>query len=97
MKKCWIFSFRYLLFEQPTFRFESTHWTTNSVYNYVYALREGLHGQEAKFQGFNTLPVTTICIGMRAGASMKFLQIHQSATSLLDLFSSNTYHGEWNL
>ncbi|XP_065054606.1 uncharacterized protein LOC135683313 isoform X2 [Rhopilema esculentum] len=58
-----------------TFRYGSSHWTTNSVYNHVYALKEGLDGdQEAKFPAFNTLPFTKVCAGMRLGSTFHLRQ-----------------------
>ena len=78
---------------QSTFRYGSSHWTTSTVYNDVFALREGLHGQEAKFQGFNTMPFVKVCIGMKVGTTMNFLTLTHSSTSLLNYMKDGTYHG----
>eukprot|EP00795_Rhopilema_esculentum_P015213 gene15213-6416_t len=79
-----------------TFRYGSSHWTTNSVYNHVYALKEGLDGdQEAKFPAFNTLPFTKVCAGMRLGSEKNFITLHKPSSSLLTCFSGSyvsTFH-----
>jgi len=80
-----------------TFGYDSSHWTSNTVYNDVFALREGLHGQEAKFQGYNKLPFVKVCIGMKVGGAMNYVELTHRSTSLLHYIGTGTYHGSSQL
>eukprot|EP00795_Rhopilema_esculentum_P014026 gene14026-5000_t len=73
--------------QKNTFQYESSHWTSSSVYNNVYALTEGFLGdQEAKFPAFNALPVTHVCVGMRLGSEKSYITLGHTSTSLLTHF-----------
>ncbi|XP_065053420.1 uncharacterized protein LOC135682455 [Rhopilema esculentum] len=73
-----------------TFRYESSHWTSSSVYNHVYALTEGFLGdQEAKFPAFNALPFTRVCVGMRSGSEKSYITLGHRSTSLLTYFQGS--------
>eukprot|EP00795_Rhopilema_esculentum_P014021 gene14021-4994_t len=75
-----------------TFRYESSHWTSSSVYNHVYALTEGFLGdQEAKFPAFNALPFTRVCVGMRSGSEKSYITLGHRSASLLTHFKGSFY------
>ncbi len=82
--------FYYLFLLKKTFTASSDYWTTNKVYN----VEEGLKSfddEEAKFQAFDTLPFTRICLGMKTSGGKKWISISKKASSLLAIFRNDNY------
>ncbi len=70
-----------------TFRYSSTLWTDLSVLN---PTQTALDSNEAKFESFNSMPFTSIRVGMQVGANTNWLVIPLSQSSLRDFFASDT-------
>eukprot|EP00794_Sanderia_malayensis_P009159 gene9159-10132_t len=83
--------------QKTTFNYDASYWTTNNVYNHIYALKYNvkIHGQEAKFPAFNQLSYTKVCIGMRYDGVTKFLETPATETSMLSLMQSGVYKRLW--
>ena len=88
-----------LIYFQTTFRFGANYWTTNNVYNDVFALRQDFFdGEQAKFDAYNKMPFTRVCIGMKAGNVKNFgILITKTSTSLLAYIGSGASHSMLNL
>ena len=95
MENCAIYNPIYFSFcSQDTFKYSSQHWTTASTYNETNGL--GIHSdQSAKFEIFNGMNCTKICIGLKnIGASFdttKWLELQMPRLTLLSLFKEGTY------
>ena len=63
------------------------------MYNQVYSLKKGMAGEEAKFDAFNKLEFTKICLGFKYDGQTKYLEIPVSATSMLSLIQGG-YKGK---
>eukprot|EP00794_Sanderia_malayensis_P009158 gene9158-10131_t len=79
--------------KRTTFNYDASYWTTNNLYNHIYALKYNVetHGQEAKFPAFNQLSYTKVCIGLRNGGVSKFSETSATETSMLSLMQSGVY------
>ena len=57
------------------------------MWNAVYGLKDG----EAKFDAYNKLAFTQVCIGMEQGGTTRYLEITYSSTSMLDLLKDGSF------
>eukprot|EP00112_Aurelia_sp_Birch-Aquarium-sp1_P023248 Seg685.4 transcript_id=Seg685.4/GoldUCD/mRNA.D3Y31 product="putative skeletal organic matrix protein 5" protein_id=Seg685.4/GoldUCD/D3Y31 len=75
-----------------TFHFDANYWTTNNVYNDLTALRQDFFdGEQAKFDAYNKMPFTRVCIGMKVGNAKNFgILLSHASTSLLAYIGSGT-------
>ena len=72
---------------QNLFGFDANYWSTNNVWNDVYGLKDG----EAKFDAYNKLAFTQVCIGMEQGGTTRYLEITYSSTAMLDLLKDGSF------
>jgi len=71
------------------FQYESTHWTSDSVLNEDDFADGGFGSSQAKFNGFNVMPVSEMLIKSKVTGRFSQLGLPR-VTTLLDLFKSNT-------
>eukprot|EP00795_Rhopilema_esculentum_P017719 gene17719-9382_t len=77
------------VFVTETFAYSANYWTTSNTYNQVYTLKEGMNiGEEAKFEAYNKLAFTKVCLGFEASGTRKYLQIEKKSSSMLELMNS---------
>ena len=86
------FSFFKCIFSQSTFQYSASYWTSSNTYNHVFDLDKGMDREEAKFDAFNKLAFTKICLVFDKSGSKSYLEISKSGSSMISLFSS-AYQG----
>ncbi|XP_065057327.1 uncharacterized protein LOC135685341 [Rhopilema esculentum] len=75
--------------ELTTFNYDANYWTTYNKYNHAYTVAEGLLlGEEAKYEAYNKLAFTKVCLVFRIAGRYTFLQIDKTASSMLDVMNS---------
>ena len=79
-------------FSQTTFQYSANYWTSSNTYNHVFDLDKGMDREEAKFDAFNKLAFTKICLVFDNSGTKSYLEISKSGTSLIDLFEAG-YQG----
>eukprot|EP00795_Rhopilema_esculentum_P017718 gene17718-9381_t len=76
-------------FSMTTFNYDANYWTTYNKYNHAYTVAEGLLlGEEAKYEAYNKLAFTKVCLVFRIAGRYTFLQIDKTASSMLDVMNS---------
>ena len=73
---------------QSTFQYSASYWTSSNTYNHVFDLDKGMDREEAKFDAFNKLAFTKICLVFDRSGSKSYLEITKSGSSMISLFSS---------
>lgn len=63
------------------------------MYNQVYSLKQGMDGEEAKFEAYNKLNLTKICLGFRYNGQTNYVEIPINAASMLSLINGG-YRGK---
>ena len=75
---------------QDTFSYSSAYWSDKNSYNLAGG-RTGLDSQETKLPSYWNTPFTKICLGMKVGASTKFIVLQKQASSLYSLIADGSY------
>ena len=73
---------------QNTFQYNANYWTSSNTYNHVFDLNKGMDREEAKFDAFNKLAFTKICLVFDTSGSKSYLEISKSGSSMISLFNS---------
>ena len=79
-------------FYQNTFQYSANYWTSSNTYNHVFDLNKGVDREEAKFDAFNKLAFTKICLVFDRSGSKSYLEISKSGSSMINVFNSG-YQG----
>ena len=80
---------------QRTFNYDANYWTTGNTYNHAYTVDEGMDiGQEAKYEAYNKLAFTKVCLIFEIHGTKTYLQIDKTASSMLHVMNSG-YQGDY--
>ena len=79
-----------MFFPKPTFHYTSAYWQDKNTFN-VDGGKTGFDSLETKLPSYWNTSFTKICLGMKRGNQINFVEITKSANSLYSLIADGQY------